>query len=164
LSDFDVETLTSSRALALWFEEAARLSKDPKKAANWVLGELLAALNAKEITIDEAGITPAHIAELANAVHDSAITSKQAKDVFAAMFESKKMPSEIIAALGLRVESDAAALEKYIDETLAENPAAVESLRGGKSNVFGWLMGQVMKKSGGKANPEAARELLRKKL
>ena len=164
LSDFDVETLTQTRSLALWFEEAAKLSKDPKKTANWILAELLAVLNQKEITIDQVEITPAHIAELVNAVCGGIITSRQAKDVFAVMLESKKMPAQIIGELGMHIESDTSALEKYIDEVLAENAAAVENLRAGKTNVFAWLMGQVMKKSGGKANPEGARELLTKKL
>jgi aspartyl-tRNA(Asn)/glutamyl-tRNA(Gln) amidotransferase subunit B len=164
LSDFDVETLTQTRSLALWFEQAAKLSKDPKKVANWILAELLAVLKQKEVAVDQVGITPAHIAELVDCVFDNMITSKQAKDVFASMLESKKMPREIIQALGMQVESDTGALEKYIDEVCAENPDAVENLRGGKTNVLGWLMGQVMKKSGGKANPAAAQELLKKKL
>ncbi|MDR1785143.1 MAG: Asp-tRNA(Asn)/Glu-tRNA(Gln) amidotransferase subunit GatB [Spirochaetaceae bacterium] len=164
LSDFDAETLTQSRALALWFEEAARLSADPKKAANWILTELLAALNQKEITIEEVNITPAHIAGLVNAVAEGRVTSKQAKDVFAAMLETGKTPEGIIAEKGLSVESGAGAIEGYVDQVLAENPGPVESLRNGKSNVFGWLMGQVMKKSGGKANPETARKILGERL
>ncbi|WP_062429183.1 Asp-tRNA(Asn)/Glu-tRNA(Gln) amidotransferase subunit GatB [Treponema endosymbiont of Eucomonympha sp.] len=164
LSDFDAETLTSSRALSLWFEEAAKLSREPKKAANWILAELLAVLNERGISIAEVSLSPKHIADLANALTDGAITSKQAKGVFAEMLETGKYPADIIRESGLTQLTDAGAIECCVDEVLAENPAAIADFRKGKTNALGWLMGQVMKKSGGTANPKSATELLRRRL
>ena len=164
LSDFDVQTLTSSRDLALWFEEAAKTSKDPKKAANWILAELLAVLNEKELKITQIEITPAHIAELVNIVHDGVITSKQAKDVFAEMIQTAKMPSAIVKEKNLAATTNTDEIIGYVKQVIAENPKALADLKAGKSNVVGWLMGQVMKKSGGKATPAVATELLKQEL
>lgn len=164
LSDFDVQTLTTSRDLALWFEEAAKASKDPKKAANWILAELLAVLNEKELKITQIEITPAHIAELVNIVHDGVITSKQAKDVFAEMIETAKMPSAIVKEKNLAATTNTDEIIGYVKQVIAENPKALADLKAGKSNVVGWLMGQVMKKSGGKATPAVATELLKQEL
>ena len=161
LSDFDVETLTSSRDLSLWFEDAASQSKDVKKVANWILAEVLAILNEKNIPITEFHLTPKHIAQLADSVADDKITSKQAKDVFATMLETSKYPEQIIAELGLTQVTDNDAILTFVKEVVQENPKAVEDFKNGKTNVVGWLMGQVMKKSGGKANPKTATELLK---
>ncbi|MCR5699577.1 MAG: Asp-tRNA(Asn)/Glu-tRNA(Gln) amidotransferase subunit GatB [Treponemataceae bacterium] len=164
LSDFDVETLTSSKTLALWFEEAASQSKDVKKVANWILAEVLAIVNEKGIQITEVGITPKHIAQLADAVSDGKITSKQAKEVFADMMANGKLPEVIIKEKNMVVVTDTGAIESFVDQVISENPAAVQDYKNGKTNVVGWMMGQVMKKSGGKANPKVATELLKTKL
>ncbi|MCQ2612606.1 MAG: Asp-tRNA(Asn)/Glu-tRNA(Gln) amidotransferase subunit GatB [Treponemataceae bacterium] len=164
LSQFDVDTITSSRELALWFEEAAAKSKDVKKTANLILAELLAVLNEKELTVSELEITPAHIAELSNASADGKITSKQCKEVFAEMMETGKRPDEIIAAKGMVVVTDTDAISGFVSQVIAENAKAVADYKAGKTNVVGWLMGQVMKKSGGKANPKTATELLKAEL
>lgn len=164
LSDFDVETLTSSRELALWFEEAAGLSKDPKKVANWILAELLAVLKEQELTVSQLKIGPGHIAALVDAVQDGKITSKQAKEVFAEMLETAAMPADIIKSRGMEQVSDTGAIEALVDQVIAENPKAVEDFKGGKTNVLGWLTGQVMKKSAGKANPATATALVKEKL
>nr|MCR4626323.1 Asp-tRNA(Asn)/Glu-tRNA(Gln) amidotransferase subunit GatB [Treponema sp.] len=164
LSDFDVETLTSTRDLSLWFEEAAKKAKSPKRAANLILSELLAVLNEKNQTIADVNITPAHISELADALEENKITSKQGKAVFAKMLETGKLPSVIIKEEGMEQVSDTGAIEKIVDQVLAANPKAVADFKGGKSNAVGWLMGQVMKESHGKANPKQATELLNKKL
>ena len=164
LSDFDVETLTSSKALATWFEEAAKDSKDVKKTANIILAELLAVLNEKEQTVTDLEITPKHIAELSNAMAENKITSKQGKDVFAEMMETSKLPSKIIEEKGMVVVSDTGAIENFVKEVIAENPKAIADYKNGKTHVVGWLMGQVMKKSGGKASPKTATELLKAEL
>ena len=164
LSDFDVETLTASRELSLWFEDAASKSKDPKKVANWILAELLAVLNEKELTVSEIKIKPDHIAELVNSIHDGKISGKQAKEVFAEMLESGEMPSAIIKAKGMEQVSDTSAIAAIVDSVIAENPKAVEDFKNGKTNVLGWLTGQVMKKSAGKANPGTATALVKEKL
>lgn len=164
LSDFDVETLTSSRDLAVWFEEAAKDAKDVKKVANWILAELLAVLNEKRQTICDVSITPKHITGLVNAIADKKITSAQGKTVFAKMLESGKLPDEIIKEEGMETVSDSGAIEAIVDKVIADNPKAVADFKGGKTNVVGWLMGQVMKASGGKANPGVATKLVQEKL
>ncbi len=164
LSDFDVDTLTTSRALALWFEEAAAQSKDVKKTANIILAELLAVLNEQEKTIADLEITPKHIAQLSNAASEGKITSKQAKEVFADMMATGKLPDDIIQEKGMVVVSDSGAIAEYVQQVIAENPKAIADYKSGKTNVVGWLMGQVMKKSGGKANPKTATELLKSEI
>ena len=164
LSSFDAETLTATRELALWFEEAAKKSKSPKRAANLILTELLAVLNEKQETIDSVSITPLHIAELADALEADKITSKQGKIVFEKMLATKKLPSEIIKEEGMEQVNDTGAIEKIVESVLAANPQAVADFKNGKTNALGWLMGQVMKESHGKANPKQATELLKQRL
>ena len=164
LSSFDAETLTATRELALWFEEAAKKSKSPKRAANLILTELLAVLNEKQETIDSVSITPLHIAELADALESGKITSKQGKAVFEKMLATKKLPSEIIKEEGMEQVNDTGAIEKIVESVLAANPQAVADFKNGKTNALGWLMGQVMKESHGKANPKQATELLKERL
>lgn len=164
LSDFDVETLTSSRDLAVWFEEAAAGTKNPKRTANIILTELLAKLNEDKKTINDVSITPTHIAELVNAIDSKKISSAQGKVVFAKMLETNKMPAEIIKSEGMEVVSDSGAIEAIVDKVISANPKAVADFKSGKTNVVGWLMGQVMKESKGKANPAEASSLVQKKL
>ncbi|MGI5117430.1 Asp-tRNA(Asn)/Glu-tRNA(Gln) amidotransferase subunit GatB [Treponema sp. SP13] len=164
LSSFDAETLTATRELALWFEEAAKKSKSPKRAANLILTELLAVLNEKQETIDSVSITPLHIAELADALESDKITSKQGKAVFEKMLATKKLPSEIIKEEGMEQVNDTGAIEKIVESVLVANPQAVADFKNGKTNALGWLMGQVMKESHGKANPKQATELLKQRL
>ena len=164
LSSFDAETLTATRELALWFEEAAKKSKSPKRAANLILTELLAVLNEKQETIDSVSITPLHIAELADALESDTITSKQGKAVFEKMLATKKLPSEIIKEEGMEQVNDTGAIEKIVESVLAANPQAVADFKNGKTNALGWLMGQVMKESHGKANPKQATEMLKERL
>lgn len=164
LSDFDVNTLTAERDLAEWFEEAAKKSSDPKKTANWILAELLAVLNERSIALSELSITPDHIAGLVNALGKNTITSRQAKDVFAEMLKTGKLPDAIISERGMAQVSDTGAIEKIVDEVFAENPEAITDFKNGKTNVIAWLTGQVMKKSRGQANPAIAAELVQKRL
>ena len=164
LSSFDAETLTATRELALWFEEAAKKSKSPKRAANLILTELLAVLNETQETIDSVSITPLHIAELADALESDTITSKQGKVVFEKMLATKKLPSEIIKEEDMEQVNDVGAIEKIGESVVAANPQAVADFKGGKTNALGWLMGQVMKASHGKANPKQATELLKQRL
>ena len=164
LSQFDVETLTTERSLAEWFEAAAVQTKDPKKVANWVLAEVLAVLNERHIGLEQLPFGPGHIAELVNELDAQTITSKQAKDVFVEMLESGAHPRQIIKNRGMTQVSDVGAIEKLVDEVFAANPQAIADWKKGKTNVAGWLMGQVMKKSQGKANPNQTTELVRKKL
>jgi aspartyl-tRNA(Asn)/glutamyl-tRNA(Gln) amidotransferase subunit B len=164
ISESDAETLTSTRELALWFEEASKASQNPKRVANIILTELLAVLNEKGQTITDVTITPRHIAELADALEADRITSKQGKTVFEKMLATNRLPSEIIETEGMVQVSDAGAIGKVVDNIIAANPKAVADYKAGKTNVAGWLMGQVMKQSHGRADPKQATELLLKKL
>ena len=164
LSDFDVQTLTTTRDLAMWFEDAAKNAKDVKKVANWILAELLAVLNEQKKTILDVTITPAHITELVNLIADKKITGAQGKTVFAKMLETNKMPSVIAKEEGMEVVADEGAIEAIVDTVIANNPKAVADFKGGKTNVVGWLCGQVMKESKGKANPAVASKLVAAKL
>ncbi len=164
LSDFDVETLTSERALAEWFEEAAKNASDPKKTANWILAEVLAVLNEKNIGLSDLPFGATHITELVNSIDLGKITGKQAKTVFAEMLKSGDNPESIIKKFGFEQISDIGFIEGIVDIVFAENESAVEDWKNGKTNVAGWLMGQVMKKSQGKANPAEATKLVNQKL
>ena len=164
MTDFDVETITSTRDLALFFEDAASKSKNPKRTVNIILAELLAVLNEKKESITDVEITPSHIADLSDALEVGKITSKQSKEVFAEMMATNKMPSVIIKEKGMEVVSDTGAIDKIVQDVIAANPKALEDYKGGKTNVVGWLMGQVMKQSHGKANPKQATEILTKYL
>ena len=164
MTDFDCETITTTRDLALFFEDAAAKSKNPKRTVNIILAELLAVLNEKKQSITDVSVTPAHIAELSDALEDGKITSKQGKAVFAEMMETNKMPSVIIKEKGMEVVSDEGAIDQLVKDVIAANPKALADYKGGKTNVVGWLMGQVMKMSKGKANPKQATEILNKYL
>jgi len=156
LSDSDAQTLTSERELAEWFEDAAKESGDPGKVANWILGELLAVRNDRNIGLSDLPVTPAHIAALVNALGSNIITSRQAKDVFAEMLKTGELPSAIIRKHGMEQMSDTGAIGKIVAEVFAENPAALEDYGKVKTNVVDGLTGQVMKKSWGQANPGIA--------
>lgn len=160
LATYDAEVLTSNKTLSQWFEQAASNAKNPKRVANLIITELLAVLNESGKTISDLSITPRHIQELADALESNSITSKQGKEVFAKMLETSALPSKIIASLGLSVTSDSETLHTLVNEVVQNNAEAVADYKAGKTNVFGWLMGQVMKASRGKANPAIAKQIL----
>ena len=168
LSDFDAATLTAERALAEWFEAAAAKSKEPKKTANWVVSEVLAAVNEKNTDTAAAlaslAVTPESLAGLVNCISDKTITGKQAKEVFAEMLAGGESAEAIITRRGMKRVVDPTVIASIVDEVFAENPKAVEDFRGGKTNVEAWLVGQVMKKSRGQADPQEAASLVRRKL
>jgi aspartyl-tRNA(Asn)/glutamyl-tRNA(Gln) amidotransferase subunit B len=164
LREYDAQVLTLTRAMSDYYEEVARVSGDPKTAANWVMGDLTGALNAAGKDITESPVSAAHLGELVALINKGELSGKLAKDIFPKMFESGESPSVIMDREGLRQISDTGALGKIIDEVLAANPKQVEQYRGGKTAVIGFLVGQVMKASRGQANPGAVNELLKKKL
>lgn len=164
LSEFDVRTLTADKSLSEWFEKAALKSKEPKKTANWILAEVLAVLNESTGMLNDLKFGPEELAELVNCIEDGKITGKQAKEVFAEMVLTGKKPQAIVSEKGMEQVSDGSAIEKIVDEVLAENASAVEDWKNGKTNVAGWLMGQVMKKSKGTANPKQAAAFVNKRL
>jgi len=164
LREYDAEVLTQSRELGDFFERVAARSGDARSSANWVMGELAGALKAAGKEIAESPVSAENLGDLLKLVADGEISGKLAKDVFAKMFESGRPAAEIIEREGLRQISDAAALEKIIDEVLASNPKQVEQYRSGKTAVLSYFVGQVMKATRGQANPAAVNEILRRKL
>jgi aspartyl-tRNA(Asn)/glutamyl-tRNA(Gln) amidotransferase subunit B len=165
LGSYDAALLTSSRGLARYFEAAAREAPDPKAVANWVNGEVSAALNAGGISIEQCPVAPSQLAALLSRIGDATINQKTAKDVFAALWEGKaESVDAYINAHGLRQISDAGAIEAIVDEVLAANGAMVAEFKSGKDKAFNALVGQAMKATRGKANPAQVNEILRRKL
>ncbi len=165
LPAYDALVLTSSRELAAYYEEVAReLPGEPKLAANWVMGELAAALNRENLEIGSGRLPAARLAGLLKRIADQTISGKIAKEVFESMWSEGTEADEVIEARGLRQITDTAAIERVIDAVLAQNPAQLAAYRAGKDKLFGFFVGQVMKATGGKANPAQLNELLRRKL
>ncbi|MEE4162027.1 MAG: Asp-tRNA(Asn)/Glu-tRNA(Gln) amidotransferase subunit GatB [Woeseiaceae bacterium] len=161
----DAAILTASRALADYFEAAAgATSAKPQLVANWVIGDLAGALNKAGLDIGASRITAADLAGLVERIHDNTISGKIAKEVFEAMWSGEGAADEVIDARGLRQITDTSAIEAIVDEVIAANPSQVEEYRAGKDKLIGFFVGQVMKATGGKANPGAVNKLLRDKL
>jgi aspartyl-tRNA(Asn)/glutamyl-tRNA(Gln) amidotransferase subunit B len=158
----DAEILTVSRAVADYFEATVAAFKDhPKIAANWITGNLSAALNRDELDITDSKVNPVDLAELLSRIQDRTISGKMAKEVFEAMWADKGSADEIIEAKGMRQITDSSAIEKIVNIVLAKNPNQVEQYRAGKEKLLGFFVGQVMKESGGKANPSQVNRVLK---
>ena len=165
LGGYDAALLTSSRALAQYFEEAARAAPDPKAIANWITGEVSAALNAAGLPVEQCPVAPVQLAALVSRVHDGTINQKTAKDVFTALWQGKAGSVDAyIDERGLRQISDAGAIEAIVEQVLADNGATVAEFKAGKEKAFNALVGQAMKATRGKANPAQVNEVLRRKL
>ncbi len=164
LPQYDADILTDSKAIADYFEETAKLSGDAKAASNWVMGEVLRVLKVAQTDIKDLKIKPADLAALIKLIKDGTISGKIAKSVFDEMHTSDKKPEEIIKEKGLLQISDSAELEKQVLIVLKENPTAVKKIMEGKEQVLGFLVGQIMKSTRGKANPKLVNEILRKEL
>jgi aspartyl-tRNA(Asn)/glutamyl-tRNA(Gln) amidotransferase subunit B len=164
LSAYDANVLTANRAIAGYYERAATASGEPKLAANWVMGDLMGALNAQGKAIADSPVAPERLGELVALIRKGEISGKIAKEVFPKMFASGEAAPAIIEREGLQQISDTGALEKMIDAVLEQNTKQVEQYKSGKSTVLGFLVGQVMKASRGQANPAAVNEMLREKL
>jgi len=161
---YDAGVLTSSRALADYYEEAVRLSGKPKIVSNWVMGDLLRFLNEEKRDIRECILKPSDLAEMIRLIEDGTISGKIAKEVFEDMYRTGRSPRTIVDEKGLVQITDESALQKTIEEILRANPAQLEQYRSGKEKVFGYFVGQVMKVTKGKANPALVNELLKKML
>ena len=160
----DAATLTNDRALSDFFEAAAKEGGDARLAANWVIGELLGALNKDGKALSESPVSAGMLGGMIKRIKDNTISGKIAKQVFAAMWVGEGDADAIIDAKGLKQMTDSGAIEKIVDEVLANNQAQVEQYRGGNEKVLGFFVGQVMKASQGKANPGQVNQLLKAKL
>ncbi len=164
LSEYDAELLTSSAAMAKFFEETVRLFPQPKTVCNWLVGDVTAFLNAEGKDIDELPVTPAHLAELLRLTEQGMISGRTAKEIVGEMLARGERPAALVAERGLAQISDESALARVVDDVLAEHPGPSADFRAGKAQALTFLVGQVMKKTRGRANPELVNRLLREKL
>jgi aspartyl-tRNA(Asn)/glutamyl-tRNA(Gln) amidotransferase subunit B len=172
LSSYDATVLTSSKELGAYYDDVVKAlvgdklptKEQAKLAANWVAGSLAAALNEHNLEITQSRIDAAKLAALLGRIADNTISGKIAKDVFEAMWAEGKDADAIIESKGLKQITDTGAIEKAIDEVMAKNPGQLADYRSGKDKLFGFFVGQVMKATGGKANPAQLNDLLKKKL
>jgi aspartyl-tRNA(Asn)/glutamyl-tRNA(Gln) amidotransferase subunit B len=165
LNDYDAEVLTATRELATYFEAVVKAAGcDAKLCANWVMGDLAAALNKAGLEIEHSPVQPDRLAGLVQRIADDTISGKIAKQVFEALWESGDTADAIIEKQGLKQITDTGAIEAIIDEIIAGNPDQVAGYKAGKDKLFGFFVGQAMKATGGKANPAQLNELLKKKL
>jgi aspartyl-tRNA(Asn)/glutamyl-tRNA(Gln) amidotransferase subunit B len=162
LSAYDAGVLTADRVSADFFESVAK-GRDAKLAANWIMGDFFAALNRTGKDISESPIPAAHLGELIDLISSNVISGRIAKEVFEIMLDSGHAPGKIVEERGLKQVTDTGAIEKVVDEIIAANPKQVEQVKT-KPKTLGWFVGQVMRATGGKANPDAVNAILRQKL
>lgn len=160
ISNYDATILIKEKPVADFFEETISLGGNPKSASNWITTNLLGNLNKLEMTIDECKLTPSHLAELIKMVEDKEISSQQAKGVFTESLETGKAPKEIAQEKGLKQITDTSEITKIANIVLDENPDIITQYKNGKVQMVNYLVGQVMKKTGGKANPGLARDVM----
>jgi aspartyl-tRNA(Asn)/glutamyl-tRNA(Gln) amidotransferase subunit B len=163
LGAYDAGVLVGDRESAEFFEQVAR-GRDGKLAANWVTGEFFAALNAAGLAISASPVTAAQLGGLIDRVADNTLSRRIAKEVFEIMFAGGQDADAIIDARGLKQVSDSGAIDAVVEQIIADNPDKVADYKGGKDKLIGWFVGQVMKASQGKVNPQMANEALKKKL
>lgn len=164
LPNYDVRMLTGSRYLADFFEETVKAGAPAKKVSNWLMVEAFRLLREKNMEPEDMEMTPKHLAKLIELMENGTINQTVAKDVFVRMFESNLDPDLYVKRQGLQMVSDETLLERIVEEVLAENVRSVEDYRSGKERALGYLVGQVMKKINGRANPAVVNEMLKKYL
>ncbi len=165
LPEYDATTLTQSKAMAAFFEATAQASGQPKLASNWIMGEVSRRLNAGETGIEQSKVSSAQLAGLIVRIADGTISNAAGRQVFEALWNAEGQEADaIIEARGLKQMNDAGELERIIDEVVAANPDNVAQFRAGKDKAFNALVGQIMKASKGKANPQQVNDLLRQKI
>lgn len=165
LSEYDATVLVSSRPLADYFETVVKESGNQAKlSANWVMGELSAALNKSDLEINDSPVTANQLGKLIQRIADNTISGKLAKTIFEALWNKEGEVDSIIEKRGLKQVTDSSAIEALVDKIIAANPQQVSDYRSGKDKLFGFFVGQAMKESGGKINPQQLNEILKKKL
>ncbi len=163
LSNYEANIIVSEKEISDYFEEVVKTS-DVKLAKNWIMGDLFASLNDKNISITQSKVTAKKMAQLIDSIASGVISGRTAKEVFEIVKETGEEPKKIIETQGLQQKSDPKELEKIIDKILEDNKDKVEQYKSGKNKLFGFFVGQVMKLSSGKANPQLVNEILKKKL
>lgn len=164
LPEYDATVLTASRSLADYFEACLEIYNQPKVVCNWIMGEFMAHLNNAGLEADQASFNPNDLAELLQMIDEQLISGKIAKEVLARAFQSGKAPRRVVEEDGLIQMSDQSELDAIVAKVIKENPDSVANYQGGKTKALGFLVGQVMKETRGKANPQLVNELLTEKL
>lgn len=164
LPEYDAEVLTSQKEIADYYEEVLKETNDTKIASNWVMGDVLKIINDQKLDFSNFPVSPSNLGKLINLIIANKISSKIAKDVFPFMLEDDKDPNIIVKEKNLLQITDTSAIESAIDNVIKNNPDQVEEFKSGKEKVIGFFVGQVMKATKGKANPQMVNEILREKL
>jgi len=161
LSEYDASVLVQNKTMALFFESAVNSKVEPKQAANWIQGELLAGMNSRGLRWSDLQVTVEGFVELLGLIEKGTISNTIAKDVLNDMIDSGKYPAKIVEEKGLSQVSDTSSLQPIVDSVIEKNPQSVSDYQSGKKNALGFLMGQIMKRTGGKANPQLVNKMLR---
>jgi aspartyl-tRNA(Asn)/glutamyl-tRNA(Gln) amidotransferase subunit B len=164
LSAYDARVLTDDRTVAEYFEATVTAGANPKQAANWIMGDISAHLNSNNISIASLPLKPGQLAELTALIEDNTISSKIAKDILPELLEQGGSPKQLVESKGLIQISDTSVIEAAIDEVIAAFPKELEQYRNGKTKMLGFFVGQVLKKTGGRADPKLTNQLLAQKL
>jgi aspartyl-tRNA(Asn)/glutamyl-tRNA(Gln) amidotransferase subunit B len=164
LPEYDADLLTSEKSMADWFEGAVRAGAASKAVSNWMMGDLMRFLNEENKSIEECPLKSSQLAEMIKLIDNGTISGKIAKTVFEEMYRTGKDAQEVVKEKGLTQISDSGAIEKAIDEAIARSPKEVERFKSGDEKLIGFFVGQVMKATKGKANPQLVNEILKKKL
>ena len=160
LSDYDAEQIVSSKETAMYFESASNICNNPKAVANWIMSDFAKMLNEAEITISNSKVTPENLAALIKLIDTNVISTAIAKKVFIKMFETGKMADQIVEEDGLKQVTDEGAIKEIVERVVANNAQSVSDYKAGKDKALGFLVGQIMKESRGKANPQIVNKLL----
>jgi aspartyl-tRNA(Asn)/glutamyl-tRNA(Gln) amidotransferase subunit B len=164
LSVYDADLLTTAPSIAAFFERAVALFPQPKTVANWITGDVTAYLNDTGADLDQLALSPERLASLLRLIEDGTISGRIAKEVLVEMIREDRDPAAIVEARGLTQIRDEAALGEIVEKIVADHPGPAADVRAGKKAAMGFLMGQIMKATGGRANPEIATRLLRRRL
>ena len=164
LPETDADLLVSEKPLADWYEEAVKLGGQPKSVANWIMGDLMRLLNADDKIIEDCSLKPNQLVDMLRLMDNGTISGKIAKSVFEEMYTTGKDPEIIVKEKGLVQISDSGEIEKAVDDVISKNPKETERFKAGEEKLLGFFVGQVMKVTKGKANPQMVNDLLRKKL
>ncbi|MFB3041163.1 MAG: Asp-tRNA(Asn)/Glu-tRNA(Gln) amidotransferase subunit GatB [Candidatus Poribacteria bacterium] len=161
---YDAQFLTATHQMADFFDETAQLSGDAKASSNWIMSDLSKLLNSEGVEIQDSRVTPVHISQLIELIKAGKISGKIAKSVLVDVFKTDKAPNQVVEEKGLSQISDASAIESIVDQVIAENPGSAQDYRNGKKKALGFLVGQVMRATKGKANPQLVNQTLRQRL
>lgn len=164
IPEYDAGVLAEDKSVANYFEECVKLHDNPKAFSNWIMVYMLRELRDEDSDINDLPITPTHLAQLVQAIDKKTINQTVAKQIFNEMLENGEMPDAIVKAKGLEAVSDSGEIEKWVDEVIAEQPGPAEEFKNGKDKTLNFLLGQVMRKSRGKATADTVKEILVKKL